>query len=538
MPSRSRHSISNSPTTNGAVDSTCDPEHEEYDEQRFRNRERAFVAASRRTDRSIEARLQSAMMASRYHVRLHGRALRINEEVVRGDGIYEEIEDPEDKKRRLKRGDFNEEEEASLANAQPGTEQYQIAQKLRHEAEVNREFAQMYSGAVAQMRMQQQQQQQRALMMPHGQPQPQYQWLQQDPQALQTQQQQHQFQQQQAQQQQSFSGPSQVFASPTLQQSPAVSVAGAYQHSSGPSSAVMTPQQYHLAVNANANVISPQTMLAGLEAGLSNAARNNSRSNSMPNEADATTGFLSGSDHVSPGPNTNLMRSLPPRQSFSSPHENSLYPGTPGLIMDSSATSNSTPSISTSTSQDSEAYITAPHGNVQMPVFLDRPLGPNPVIRQDSDGSLLPISAYGTDIITVEDLNQASGQNAWLGSGAAMPYTLPTTKGRQHEPFPLAQPDNSASVMTYAQHAPILSTADAQATAIPGYPPTTITLESDLPYPPPDSGTMPGPFPISSRNLAVASELMKRQHSSRIGTPGGSAGDQWADWVQFNDEAF
>lgn len=462
------------------------------------------------------------MMASRYHVRLHGRALKINEEVVRGDGIYEEIEDPEDKKRRLKRGDFSEEEEASLANAPPGTEQYQIAQKLRHEAEVNREFAQMYSGAVAQMRMQQQQQQ--ATMMSHGLPQTQYQWFQQDPQALQT-----------TQQQQSFSGPSRQYSPPTLQQSPAVSVAGAH-HSSGASSAVMTPQQYHLALSANANVISPQTMVAGLEAGLSNATRYNSRSNSMPNEADASTGLFSSSDHVSPGPTTILTKPLP-RHSFSSPHENGLYPGTPGLITNSSATSNSTPSVSTSTSQESEAYITAPHGNVQMPVLLESPLAPNPVIRQDSDGSLAPIPAYITDMVTAEDSTQASDQNAWLGSGSTMPYNLPATKGRQYAPLPLAQPGDSAWVTTYTQHAPILSTADAQAAAIPGYPPATVTLESDMSYSHPGSGTMPGPFPVSSRNLAVASELMKRQHSSRIGTPGGSAGDQWADWVQFSDEA-
>ncbi|CAK7273554.1 hypothetical protein SEPCBS119000_005716 [Sporothrix epigloea] len=454
-------------------------------------------------------------MASRYHLRLHGRALKINEEVVRGDGIYEEIEDPEDKKRRLKRGDFNEEEEASLANAPPGTEQYQIAQKLRHEAEINREFAQMYSGTLEQMRMRQQQQQQQSSLISHGQPFPQYQWCKQDLQSLQMQpqNQHHQFQQQQTQQKQrSFSGPSQVFGSPTLQQSPAVSVAGAYQHSSGPSSAVMTPQQYHLAVNANSNAISPQTMMAGLEAGLSNAAQYSLRSNSAPDEADATTGVFPGSDLA--GPNEISTGPLL-RHSFSSPHENGLFPGTPGLIMNSSATTNSTPSVSTSTSQDTENYVAVSHGN-QVPVFLDSPITPNPVIRQDSDSSILPM---------------------WTGPGSTVPYAPSSTKETQLSPLSLAQPNNLAWGTTYSQHAPILSTADAQATVISGYPPTGATLENKLAYEQPASAVMPGSYPVATHNLAVASELMSRQLSSRICTPGGSAGDQWADWVQFSDEA-
>ncbi|CAK7230407.1 hypothetical protein SBRCBS47491_007575 [Sporothrix bragantina] len=535
MPGRSRHSVSNSPTTNGAVESTsgCDPEHEEFDEQRFRNRERAFVAASRRTDRTIEARIQSAMMASRYHLRLHGRALKINEEVVRGDGIYEEIEDPEDKRRRLKRGDLNEEEEASLANAVPGTEQYQIAQRLRHEAEVNREFAQMYSGAVAQMQMQQQQQQQQAAMMPHGQAMPQYQWSQQDQQALQMQQ---QYQQQQ--QQQYFAGPPQMFSPQQVQQSPAVSAAGAYQHSSGDSSAAMTPQQYHAVVNANPNVISPQTMMAGLEAGLNNATRYSSRSNSMPNGADMTTGLSSGSNHASPAPNAimNMARPLP-RHSFSSPRANSMYAGVPGLS-NNSVTTNSTPSVSTPTSQDSATYVVAPHGgNLHMPVTTASPAIANPVIRHDSNSSGMMVPTYGTDLMTAESLGKAADSNAWTGAGVPMPYAVPTG-GDQYNPISPTQPNDMAWVTTYAQQAPVLATAGPQSAAILGYPPHTASFGNEVGYQQQHNpGQMGGPSPIPSRNMAAASELMKRQLSSRIGTPGGSAGDQWTDWVQFNDEA-
>ncbi|KAH8659415.1 hypothetical protein BGZ61DRAFT_370546, partial [Ilyonectria robusta] len=60
--------------------------HDEY-------RERAYIAASRRTDRSIEARLQSARMASEIHKKRTRKALRVSAEIVMNEGLYEEEED-------------------------------------------------------------------------------------------------------------------------------------------------------------------------------------------------------------------------------------------------------------------------------------------------------------------------------------------------------------------------------------------------------------------------------------------------------------
>lgn len=56
------------------------------------NTERAYIAASRRTDRSIEARLQSARMASEIHRQRTGRPFLITEDIVASDGMYEEID--------------------------------------------------------------------------------------------------------------------------------------------------------------------------------------------------------------------------------------------------------------------------------------------------------------------------------------------------------------------------------------------------------------------------------------------------------------
>ncbi|KAH6900219.1 hypothetical protein B0T10DRAFT_525097 [Thelonectria olida] len=57
------------------------------------NQERAYIAASRRADRSIEARVQSARMASEIHKRRTGKAFRITEEIVMKEEMYEEEED-------------------------------------------------------------------------------------------------------------------------------------------------------------------------------------------------------------------------------------------------------------------------------------------------------------------------------------------------------------------------------------------------------------------------------------------------------------
>ncbi|KAI1305142.1 hypothetical protein F5Y03DRAFT_164976 [Xylaria venustula] len=57
------------------------------------NQERAYIAASRRADRSLEARVQSARMASDIHRKRTGRALKVSEEIVLKEEMYEEMED-------------------------------------------------------------------------------------------------------------------------------------------------------------------------------------------------------------------------------------------------------------------------------------------------------------------------------------------------------------------------------------------------------------------------------------------------------------
>ncbi|KGQ02686.1 hypothetical protein BBAD15_g12098 [Beauveria bassiana D1-5] len=58
----------------------------------MQNQERAYIAASRRTDRSLEARYQSALMASAIHKKRTGKGFRVTHEIVQSEDMYEEEE--------------------------------------------------------------------------------------------------------------------------------------------------------------------------------------------------------------------------------------------------------------------------------------------------------------------------------------------------------------------------------------------------------------------------------------------------------------
>ncbi|KAL1968918.1 hypothetical protein VTN77DRAFT_1279 [Rasamsonia byssochlamydoides] len=66
---------------------------------REENQERAFVAASRRKDRSLDARLESANRASALHKKRTGKALNITKEIVEKEAMYEEVDERYQEKR-------------------------------------------------------------------------------------------------------------------------------------------------------------------------------------------------------------------------------------------------------------------------------------------------------------------------------------------------------------------------------------------------------------------------------------------------------
>ncbi|KAG9230306.1 hypothetical protein BJ875DRAFT_445157 [Amylocarpus encephaloides] len=109
------------------------------------NQERAYIAASRRSDRSLEARVESARRASEIHKRRTGRSLRVTEQDVINEEMYEEEDDdlPAQYRRltaHLQTGsaDFNRRLSAYLTN--------HVAMRSVIEQAVNNSYAQQYGG--------------------------------------------------------------------------------------------------------------------------------------------------------------------------------------------------------------------------------------------------------------------------------------------------------------------------------------------------------------------------------------------------------
>jgi hypothetical protein len=87
MPRRVSHSRASKPDISATkAQKKSDRSHEE-------NQERAYVAASRRADRSITARMQSARMASEIHKKRTGKPFRLTEDIVIQEEMYEEEDD-------------------------------------------------------------------------------------------------------------------------------------------------------------------------------------------------------------------------------------------------------------------------------------------------------------------------------------------------------------------------------------------------------------------------------------------------------------
>lgn len=106
----------------------------------------AYIAASRRSDRSLEARVESARRASEIHKRRTGRSLRVTEQDVINEEMYEEEDDdlPMQYRRltaHLQTGsvDFNRRLAAYLTN--------QVAMRNAMDQMINNSYAQQYPHA-------------------------------------------------------------------------------------------------------------------------------------------------------------------------------------------------------------------------------------------------------------------------------------------------------------------------------------------------------------------------------------------------------
>ncbi|KAI9654465.1 MAG: hypothetical protein M1829_000921 [Trizodia sp. TS-e1964] len=107
------------------------------------NQERAYIAASRRSDRSLEARVESARRASEIHKKRTGRGLKVTEQDVINEEMYEEEDD--DLPMRYRRlaahlqtgsADFDRQLTAYLTT--------QVAMRSALDQAINSSFAQQY----------------------------------------------------------------------------------------------------------------------------------------------------------------------------------------------------------------------------------------------------------------------------------------------------------------------------------------------------------------------------------------------------------
>ncbi|KAM0297587.1 hypothetical protein HYE67_007239 [Fusarium culmorum] len=118
------------------------------------NQERAYIAASRRADRSIEARVQSAKMASEIHKKRTGKAFRITEEIVMKEEMYEEEDDDFPRSYRLLKSnmqtpnaEFNARVDAYLTNRVAMSQLLSATEADWRNNEINQTFAQFFPQA-------------------------------------------------------------------------------------------------------------------------------------------------------------------------------------------------------------------------------------------------------------------------------------------------------------------------------------------------------------------------------------------------------
>lgn len=122
------------------------------------NQERAYIAASRRADRSIEARVQSARQASEIHRKRTGKGFKITEEIVIKEEMYEEEDDDLPRSIHLLNAhmqtssiDLNSRLESYLSNKVAFSNALARSNMAWRSNEINRAFAESFPNAMPQV---------------------------------------------------------------------------------------------------------------------------------------------------------------------------------------------------------------------------------------------------------------------------------------------------------------------------------------------------------------------------------------------------
>ncbi|TLD23870.1 hypothetical protein PspLS_06473 [Pyricularia sp. CBS 133598] len=131
------------------------------------NQERAYIAASRRSDRSLEARVASARLASEIHKKRTGKGFKITEEIVSKEEMYEEEEDDIPMSIRASLGSLHTSSAHFNSRMDAYVAKHMGMAQMARELEIGQQFEQHFPGfssmnSRARMMQQQQQMQQQA----------------------------------------------------------------------------------------------------------------------------------------------------------------------------------------------------------------------------------------------------------------------------------------------------------------------------------------------------------------------------------------
>ncbi|TLS27293.1 hypothetical protein PpBr36_04331 [Pyricularia pennisetigena] len=138
-----------------------------------KNQERAYIAASRRSDRSLEARVASARLASEIHKKRTGKGFKITEEIVSKEEMYEEEEDDLPMSIRASLGSLHTSSAHFNARMDAYVAKHMGMAQMARELEIGQQFEQHFPGfssmhSRARMMQQQQQMQQQQAQYHQG----------------------------------------------------------------------------------------------------------------------------------------------------------------------------------------------------------------------------------------------------------------------------------------------------------------------------------------------------------------------------------
>ncbi|KJR87439.1 uncharacterized protein SPSK_01564 [Sporothrix schenckii 1099-18] len=501
------------------------------------NQERAFIAASRRADRSIEARVQSARMASIIHKRRTGRSFKISEEIVLKEDMYEEEDDDLPRLRNNATRGYG---SVDISNIPPGSTAEEQRARAQREAEINDLFARHFPNVSQQYQRPQQPPQPQQ----HPGPVQQQSHAATDPHTAEIQQQQmyqmpQQYRNQQQQQQpagQYYQGQPQPFASQPHQQHFSGNEPSYFHHRDSVTSfagsndgsgifPMASPHAIHASMGgghpSRSNSVATGSEMMPVLSSASSSNDTGSNSGSQPMPVDMST--LPGNFTIPATAHDTFQSSVGNRFS-----QAALSPPLPGLKYNSTPTG--TPSVSTPASQDSCSLAAVANHS------------PKPHIRRESSGIVLTTYGPNRTVTPVTDPSKPIDTAAWAAAAGTAALTYPVLDPNASQQFVHGSAVSNPAVPDHMLWSMLSEDGTfpmpADPTAEMPFPLAMAmddTVHQSMDFTSVPTSTFSSCHSVHTLVPGFSPEAMQEQFGSRIGTPDGGAGDPWNEWVHYQD---